>query len=335
MRQDVLFTVLLLLASVNLAAAPVPVKLSNVSLGPLEYHVSSYGVLSPNIEELSFQIPGRIEKFLADEGDLVVKGQLLAQLETKDAQESLRAAKVELDQVGRRLERMNTLQKDGSIGKSQLEDVQDEFEQVRIAYAQAKLNLERCRMVAPDDGVILQEIIDSRTSVNPGDAIFSFQSDNAAWKVKVGLIDLHAFTFRKGSRAKVSFAPYPGDVFKGSLTKLAGLADDDNGLFTAEVALSTEGKQLRPGMLAVVDLYEVTDQLFYHLPLDALTRVRNREATIFVLAPGESAVKKSVVTVESIQGGTAYVRENLSDYDRVVVRGQVNLEDATVILPVD
>lgn len=211
----------------------------------LDYHVSSYGVLSPNIEELSFQVPGSIEKFLVDEGDRVLKGELLAQLE--DAQGHYE---------------------------------QGHYEQVKIAHAQATLRLERCYLLASDDGVILQEIVDSRTSISPGRVIYAFHSDQEAWKVDVGLIDWHVFTFHKGSPATMTFAPYPGEVFQGSLTRLAGMADAQTGLFLAEVSIRPEGRPLRPGMLATVDLMEKSEQQYPVLPMGSLTRLREYRATI-------------------------------------------------------
>ncbi len=149
-----------LLLSTNIAAEDanrqrvkaVPIKIQTVTR-----QVSTYGTLSPKTEELSFKIPGRVASFSVEEGSVVKKGELLAQLETKDARDSLRKQRVLLDQAKRSLARMEKLHRDGSIQKSQLEDAQDKFEQVRIAFEHAQLNLERCSLTAPGPGLILKE----------------------------------------------------------------------------------------------------------------------------------------------------------------------------------
>lgn len=315
--------------------SPAPVKLSPVLRGPVEYHVSSYGVLSPNIEELSFQIPGRIERFLVEQGDHVQAGQPLAMLETMDAKDALRTARVALDQSARRLERMKALRVDGSIGQSQLEDAEDNQKQQKIAFAQAEVNLSRCELVAPDDGVILEEIVDSRTSVIPGTAIYSFQSDNEAWQIKVGLIDRHAFTFKKGSVASVKFSPFPGEIFSGAVTRLSGIADNKTGLFTAEIAVRTEGRELRPGMLATVDLFEETEGLYFHVPLDALTQLKDQRAIIFVRKSNALTIDELDVTIAAIAGDRVFLKEDLSEFPDVVVRGQRNLSQSVSIQAID
>jgi HlyD family secretion protein len=57
--------------------------------------------ISGNIEvtdvRLSFKIPGRLEEMLVDEGDLVVKGQLIARLENSDQVLALKQARASLE----------------------------------------------------------------------------------------------------------------------------------------------------------------------------------------------------------------------------------------------
>ena len=39
-----------------------------------------------------------------------------------------------------------------------------------------------------------------------------------------------------GTRARARFAPYPGEVFEGQLTKQAGVADKNNGAPTVQIS---------------------------------------------------------------------------------------------------
>ncbi len=334
MLRLIIAVVLFCSSPLSVAASPVPVKLADITNSKVNYEISSYGVLAPNTEELSFQIPGRIEEFLAEEGDRVTRDQLLAVLETKDAEDALRAASVSLDQAERRLERMQTLHTDGSIGQSALEDAADVFKQSEIAHERAKLNLERCELRAPESGVILEEVTDSRTSVIAGQPIFSYRSDLEAWKVEVGLIDSHAFTFREGSNAKVSFAPYGRQAFDGKVIRLGRIADNATGLFTAEIAVNVGDRELRPGMVAEVFLYEESSRAFASIPLDALTELKRGSATIYVMSPGTQRVEKKQVSIEAIQGQRVYLKDDLSAYQRVVLRGQTRLSDQREIVEI-
>ena len=56
----------------------VPVRIALVETRPITQGVSTYGVLAPKIEDLSFRIDGRISAFNVAEGDSVEEGQALA-----------------------------------------------------------------------------------------------------------------------------------------------------------------------------------------------------------------------------------------------------------------
>ena len=335
LRSVCLLALLSILLPAFAASSGAPwVRAEAIARSPIEYRVSTFGILSPNVEDLSFQIAGRIESFLVNEGDTVTAGQPVARLETRDAADRVRAAEVQRQQAERRLERIRRLSEEGSVQQSQLEDAQDEYEQVRIAFEQARLELERCTLRAPADGVILSEYIESRTTVTPGAPIFSFQNDSEPWLADVELIDRHAFALDVGSEAVIRFAPYPGEVFRGRVSAMSGMANPQTGLFTAEITVDASGHDLRPGMVAEIDLAEVSDKTYTEVPLDALVGLRGRSASIFVLEAG-NRVSRRAVTVEAIDGRRAWLSTPLGEQVRVVVRGQPVLDDgqAVSVLP--
>lgn len=304
----------------------VPIKVQTVTR-----QVSTYGTLSPKTEELSFKIPGRISSFRVEEGAIVKKGELLAQLETKDARDNLRKQRVLLDQAERSLARMEKLHRDGSIQKSQLEDAQDKFEQVKIAFEQAQLNLERCSLTAPGSGLILKEYLDSRTTVSAGTPIFAYQSTDEEWITKVELTDRNAFALGEGTTAKIRFAPYPDITFNGVLTKLSRVANPGDGLYTAEITITTNGQPLRPGMVAEVDLFKTSARSYVVVPFDALVDVRRNGGVIYLVSSDGSAAVEKPATIYAIEGNNAALMETFDGYEQVVVRGQTNLRDQSLI----
>jgi RND family efflux transporter MFP subunit len=308
-----------------------PVIAAAIERGPVTNQVSTYGTLSPKIEELSFKIAGRIARFAVEEGASVTAGQLLAQLETQDAEDRLHKQTVELGQVERNYQRMKTLHDKGSIQKSQLEDSAARREQVRIAHEQAKLNLRRCSLRATSAGLVLKEFLESRTTVSAGQPIYSFQSYSAEWTTKVDLTDRNAFAMGEGARARIRFAPYPGVDFAGELSKLARIANPEDALYTAEITITAGDYALRPGMVAEVDLYQTSEQSYSLVPFDALVDLRGRSGNIYVLDESRKAVQQLAVTLVAVQGLQAALKEDLGSYHEVVIRGQQNLQDGSHI----
>ena len=323
----------ILLASTSTIAtqAGQPVRVTEVKQSPINRVVSTYGVLAPRIEDLSFRIDGRIAEFNVVEGEVVEEGQVLARLEKRDAEDTLNQARVSRDQAARQLERFEKLAEDRLIQESQLENARDTLETADINFEQAKLNLERCSLLAPARGVILKEYLDSRTTVAAGRPIYSFRDVSKSWITEVKLTDQNAFAFGLGTTAVARFAPYPGESFSGELTKQAGVADGNDGLYTVEVTISTEGRDFRPGMVVEIDLFHETEASFSNVPLDALVDVRGTRGVVYLLNETQGTVSEVPVNILAITGGRVSVAEPIPAGTRVVTRGQQGLRDKTQV----
>lgn len=322
---------ILLCLSAQSFGAGQSVKAAPIKNEVVKQRVRTFGVLAPNVEEISFQIPGRILKFDVDEGDRVKKGQQLAQLQTEDAEDNLRKVETQLENMTKVLARMEALHKTGNIQVSQLEDVQAQHDQLQIAMDQAKLNLARCHLKAPSDGILLKQYIDSRTSVSPGQPIFVFQSDDELWVTKVDLTDRNALLMSTGASAEITFSPYPNEVFVGKVRKVAQVANMTDGLYTAEISILTQGKELRPGMVAEVDIIKISERTFSIVPFDALLDLKRNKGNIYLINTEDNTVIEQVVTINSIDGEVVALEEDLSQHELVVSKGHHGLRDGAAI----
>ncbi|MBT4161229.1 MAG: efflux RND transporter periplasmic adaptor subunit, partial [Gammaproteobacteria bacterium] len=254
-------------------------------------------------------------------------GQVLAELEKRDAEDAVNQARVERDQAARQLERFEKLAEDRLIQESQLENARDTLESAKINFEHTELNLQRCTLTSPAKGVILKEYLDSRTTITAGRPIYSFRDISESWITEVKLTDQNAFIFGLGTTAHARFAPSPGEIFEGQLTKQAGVADGNDGLYTVEVTLSTEGRDLRPGMVVEIDLLHETDAAFSTVPLDALVDVRGNQGAIYLLNDSEDQVTEVPINILAITGGRVAIAEPIEAGLKVVIRGQQSLRD--------
>ncbi|HIE87131.1 MAG TPA: efflux RND transporter periplasmic adaptor subunit [Gammaproteobacteria bacterium] len=328
--QLLALTFLLWLPTQSFAKAQT-VKTTPIKNEVVVQRVRTFGVLAPNVEEISFQIAGRILKFAVDEGDRVKTGQLLVQLQTEDAEDNLEKTRTQLDNMARVRARMEKLHEGGNIQLSQLEDIQAQHDQLKIAFDQAELNLARCYLKAPSDGIVLKQYIDSRTSVSPGQAIFVFQGDDELWVTKVDLTDRNALLMSTGADAEVTFSPYPNEIFKGRVRKVAQVANTKDGLYTAEVSILTQGKELRPGMVAEVDLIKNSDRPYSIVPFDALLDLRKIRGHVYLVDQAGAAAIEKAVTINSIDGDLVALEEDLSEFELVISQGLHGLRDGDAI----
>lgn len=311
-----------------LAAQDAPaVRTAPVRSERIDYVVRTYGVLAPQVEEISFQIPGRIDAYLVDAGDRVRSGDPLVRLEMRDRRDALRTSELRLESAERELARMRSLYEKNSVQRSMLDDARSAFDVLEIEVALAEEALVRSELQAPADGVVLEQFVDSLTNVAPGQPIFLFQADEEPWITEVDLTDRHATHIREGASAEIRLGPWPGRVFPGRVSKLARVADPANGLFTAEITIDAEGEALRPGMVAEVDLRQTSEAPFTVLPFEALLEVRGDDGLAYFLDADDAVVRERRVTIRSVDGDRVAVEEDLGAFDAVVVRGQQRLRD--------
>lgn len=119
---------------------------------------------------------------------------------------------------------------------------------------------------------------------------------------------------------------YPDRGFTGQISNISRLANPTNGLFTAEITIKASGADLRPGMIAEVDLIQQSEREYSVIPVDALLELRTRHAKIFVVSENGTA-REQKVSIVSIQGQEAAINEDLSEFKEVIIGGHQNLED--------
>ena len=307
-----------------------------VKVAPIEYDyvdhtVRTFGVLAPRVEEISFSIAGRIKQFHVQEGDRVQTNQLIVDLEADDARDTLSQAQNALNKAQRILDRMSTLQTKGSIQISQLEDARDQYKEAEISYNAAQLALDRCYLRSRSDGTILKQRIDSRTSVSPGESIFVFQSDDEPWVTKVELIDKNALMMSSDATAEVYFAPYPGEMFTGRVSRVAKVANPKDGLYTAEVTITPKGFTLWPGMVAELELHKKSAQKYYIVPLDAVLDLKGKRGKIYLASQNRSVAVEKSITINNVQTEFVSLIEDLSGYSDVITHGHHGLQDQSSI----
>jgi len=146
-RLRLLFILLMVAASLAaglyhyyLKKTQIPVKVGEVKRGEMLITVSattSGTIESEGRVSLSGQTTARLRRFLVEEGDLVKRGQLLAQLDSEEAQAQLKLAEANLQTARSRLQQAEA----GVI--MQDTQIRSEISQTRANLDQAEANLQR------------------------------------------------------------------------------------------------------------------------------------------------------------------------------------------------
>jgi len=314
----------------------------------LNRSVRFVGVVEPVLlSEVKSEINGRVAEVHVVNGDEVVRGQLLIELDPTDVEgeiESLkrqmRSTELRLEQSRKDYARLADLHAQDFATDQERESAETEmllFEnELLIQESQLKAledRLSKTRIVAPHDGVVLNldvnpgRVLVGAGSVSQGDVPMEIASlEELKVEAKVSEVDLAAVY--TGQRAEVTFASIPNLELEGKVESISPSADKagsgnqqrDLVQFPLRLTFESNHPRVKPGISAMlrVDAERVEDVLA--VPLSAI--FRNRDETFVYLKEGQGQfVMRTVVT-------------GLSTTDRVeVVEGLEEGDEVTLGIP--
>jgi HlyD family secretion protein len=145
------------------ASAPAPVSIETATVESRELHrsVEAVGTLDPNEEvTVSNQVEGTVEQLFVDLGDAVQKGQVIAQLDTRELELNVHQQEAALQQE---LARVGLTDPGASFDEATTSQVR----QAEAGFADARIRLERTRKLA-ESGVIAQQQLDAQQAQYDG-----------------------------------------------------------------------------------------------------------------------------------------------------------------------
>jgi HlyD family secretion protein len=225
---------------------------------------SGYVVTGEKYISIGVRVPGRVDAYLVDESERVVKGQPLVQLDRRDYDAALRQSEAALDLARATLElkaleveRIRALRSRDVASQAQLDVKESELRvaqaQVRQAdaeIAQARVNLDYTTLRAPTDGVILAKLKEVGEMAVPGgfagsgDLIRMANLEDMRAEVDINEMDLAKI--RLGQKAEVVPDAFPDRKYDAEVVKLYPQVNRQKGTLKVEVAIPGADEWLRP-----------------------------------------------------------------------------------------
>lgn len=249
------------------------------SLLSLSYNVGdavSQGQVMGTIEQTLLQTAvGEAEAELAARQFEVTR----AEAELADIRTRINQANLDLQQARNDAQRLRTLANEGAIAEQTAEQAETTLggaqqaltsaqEQVRtreqsVAAAQQRVVAQRAivqetrqrlsfaNLTAPLSGVVLERVVEPGDLVRPGEAVLTL-GDLSEVVVVIEVADRNLSDFRLGQSATVALDAFPGETFRGQVTRISPLADRTSRLVPVEITLPNPGGRIGSGLLARV-----------------------------------------------------------------------------------
>src|SRR5215472_7731719 len=333
------------------AGAPIPVGVAPVAKGDMPVILSQLGTVTPLATvTLKTQINGYLTEVAFQEGQMVKKGDFLAQIDPRPYQVALEQAEAQLakDQALLRnarvdLQRYNTLVAENSIARqtrdTQVSLVAQYEATVKSDQAQIdaqKLNLTYCHIVAPVTGRVGLRQVDAGnyvqtsdpngivvvTQLQPISVIFTLPEDNLPEVFK---------RWHAGAVLPVTAYDRSGsaELDKGTLSTIDNQIDTTTGTVKLRAMFNNEQLVLFPNQFVNVQL--VVDTLHNVDIVPSASIQRGAPGTFVYLVKADHTVAVQKVKLGPTDGRHIAILSGLEPGESIVVDGTDRLRDGAKV----
>lgn len=313
-------------------AQPAPVRAVPVASIAVAAQTRAVGVLAPRDEiRLAFKVGGVVDSVRVESGDIVRKGQVLAELKRAEVDATVSQAAEGADKARRDLDRARQLRLDEVATEEQVQDLTTAYNVARSHLDAARFNARFARIEAPVDGIVFERMVEGGELVQPGQPVMVVGSTDSGWVVRVGLADRDVVRMEPGAPAQVTFDAFPGRTFAGKVTRIGAAADRVTGTFEVEIEVQPQGARFARGLVAKVTLPlsplpDVAPSATV-VPITALVDADGQRATVYVLDREQNVARRKDVTLGPLLGEQVIVTAGLVTGEPVITDGAAWLTD--------
>ncbi|HPE89293.1 MAG TPA: efflux RND transporter periplasmic adaptor subunit [Spirochaetia bacterium] len=247
---------------------------ATISRGSIESVVSSSGTLSvvSSVSVLA-QMSGRLETVEVDFNDDVVKGQVLATINTDILRLQAKAAQAAVDKARANydlqvLDRRNaeSLYAKGLLSEYDLMTSRSTLDVRAAELASAEASLEEivteieqyAIITSPIDGIVLERAVDRGQSVvgssSSSTSLFTIAEDLERMQIEAEVDELDIGSIEAGQAVRFTVEAEPGSVFSGRVKEIRLVPESSDNVvyYTVVILADNESGRLLPGMTASV-----------------------------------------------------------------------------------
>ena len=346
MKKCILFPALIIILATgcrnkdqNLAAdIEIPVSVEDIRLKSIEEFINTTGTAFPKGEiEIKSKITASyfLEKNPSTGrswqlGDRVKKGVLIARLEDPEYVNSIKMEtnQLNLELMESEFKKQESLYEKGGVTLRELKTAGINYENARTTVINSKLQLEKTRVTAPIDGVIVDlPYYTQVTQVESGSIIVKIM-DYQTMYMDIQLPEKYISIIKPAQVVKLTSYTIPDDTIIGRITQLSPAINAETRTFKGSISIENNNFLLRPGMFVKADI--VTDRKDSVIVISkSIILSRQKGKTVFIADRGVAAER---IIETGLENATeAEVVRGLARNERLVTSGFETLSNGTKV----
>jgi RND family efflux transporter MFP subunit len=282
---------------------------------------------------VSFTSMGIVKRMPVSEGQVVSRGQLIAEIDDTQARNMLSGAQAAMDQATDAYQRYKMLHDAGSLPEVQWVEIQSKVAQAKAQLDIAKKNLADCRLKAPVSGIIGRKQVGIGETASPSQSVVSIL-DISSVKVKVAIPETEIGSISANTPSVINVEAI-GRSYTGGRIEKGVTADALTHTYDVRINVSNSERKLMPGMVTSVQFSpqqpsSAVDGMLT-LPVTAVQRKSNGALFVWSVAK-DSTAHRTPVSIGEPQGNRVVVLSGISENQRIVTEGYQKLSEGTKVV---
>lgn len=313
---------------VNKSKSEVPVTVVLAKYGDESYDISYHGTFEPNCEvTVVSEAQGKVKSYTIEEGTFVKEGKIIAFLENDLLSYQLENAEATYKKANCDLQRFEKLTLGEAVSAQQLEDVRLAHSNAKSLYLTLKKQYGNSFIKAPVSGIVGKRYIEKGTFIAPGtpvaDIVDTRKMKFVAWFSAADLIQV-----KKGQTVNISTDLYPNTSYKG-IINVVSIEPDESKRYRVQAEVPNSATQpLITGTDGLLTLSLKQSKKSIIVPRNCIVG-SIIEPAVYIVENG--VAKMRGVVISKIKNGSVFISEGLNEGMKVVLSGQINLEDNTKV----
>lgn len=290
---------------------------------------------------------GFVSHIMADMGDAVREGQLLAVIESPEADEELARARVRVQEAKANLVlaqstlgRIQSLLKTRAVSEQENDDQQARVNSAEAALRGGEADVRRLeslqsfqKVIAPFSGVITSRAAEKGMLITAGSgsalpSLFTIAQEETL-RIFLDVPQKYSVAVKPGAEARILVRERPGKPFEGKVVRTSGSLDRASRTLLTEIHLPNRERTILPGMYVQVKLSLEREEPAIVIPARTLA-ILNKGPHVVTVEP-DSTIRHRPVTLGRDFGAEIEVSAGLTGTEKLVANPSDSFKDGQAV----
>jgi RND family efflux transporter MFP subunit len=270
---------------------------------------------------------GQVVSVAVEEGQRIKKGQLLVKLDDRDYRSRIERIEANYKLAKLDHDRILSLAKRNASSQSKLDAAVALLTELKAQYSEAKLHLDRTRIIAPIDGVINELVAKLGDFLDENFKVAQILQIDPV-KIAVGVPESDVAAIYDLKFADVVIEALDNKTVRGERVFLGWQPRSLARLYDLELTIENPDRRILPGMFAQVELVKKVYDNALTIPLYAVI-TQGDERFVYIEKDGK-ALKRPVM-LGVLVNWQVHIKSGIHPGDRVIVVGHRFLDDGQAV----